>query len=115
MSWVLSNEEGRQVWQFQKGAEETKQTSTSDLKTPGGVSYYGLPFMTSGLVHTHMVCMKSAALVIVLLNYCLVRTFLSQAQLISNCHYTHSHIITVNLFLSPRESICSLKVALRSP
>lgn len=49
MSWKLTVEEGRQIWQYSDSDQKAGET------TPKGISLFGLPFMTSGKVVTHSV------------------------------------------------------------
>jgi len=62
MSWKLQVEHGRQVWTWQEdsaskpAANVRVDSSTANIvkTTPKGIPYNGLPFMTSGMVYTHM-------------------------------------------------------------
>ena len=55
--WNISFEKGRQVWEPRRDREQPVANETKDgraVRTKEGIAYNGLPLMTDGVVHTHM-------------------------------------------------------------
>lgn len=55
--WNISFEKGRQVWEYLRDREQPVANETKDgraVRTKEGIAYNGLPLMTDGVVHTHM-------------------------------------------------------------